>query len=134
MSQKSAAAKKFGSQAVADMLNHVDDDTRKRLLKALAEKDPDAHSRVQDELFTFEDIAKLEDVDVRAILAKATPMKLALAMRKVSPELKAKILGYLSKLAAEQLLATFDEIGPQRLSLVEAAQREIIDLAKPYRL
>lgn len=130
MSTKKKSAKEFGSAATAELLANVDSATRERLLIVLKENDPEAWSRVQERLFSFEDIAKFDDVKIRALIQKIPPSKLALALRKSSDALKTSFFRNLSKAAAENIKNTIDEIGPQPLSLVEAIQREIVDIAR----
>jgi flagellar motor switch protein FliG len=133
MGAKKITAKDFGTQAVAELLHHVDEATRDRLLESLAKEDPEAWARIQDRMFSFEDLANLDDATFRAFLEKAPRAKLPLALRKASDELKAAFFRNLPQAAAATLAEDIASLGPQRLSLVEAAQRELIEIAKTLR-
>jgi flagellar motor switch protein FliG len=53
-----------------------------------------------------------------------------MSMRTASPNLKKKIFGNMSERAGALLKEEIESMGPVRLRDVEAAQREIIDIAR----
>lgn len=126
MHAKRKVNNEFGLQAVAELMNNLDEESRERLLKVLREKDPSAFAKVRDRMFTFEEIAQLPDEQIRALIQKFPQSQIALALRKSSVELKAAFLRNMSKAAGENLTQTIEEIGPQKVSLVEWAQQEMI--------
>jgi flagellar motor switch protein FliG len=56
--------------------------------------------------------------------------KLIIAMKTAPEEIKEKIFKNMSSRAAELLREDLDNLGPQRLSDVETAQSEILNIAK----
>lgn len=127
---KKGDVKVGGVQAVADMFNAMDPESRARMLANLAERDPGLVEEIQRRIFVFEDLAKLEDLTLQSLLKEAKPKRLALALKKAPEEVKAALLRNLSARAAKFLLEEIEHLGPQRLSDVHAAQAEMAELAK----
>jgi len=81
-------------------------------------------------MFVFEDLAGVNDQGIRELLKEVKSEDLTLALKTASEELKRKILGNLSKRAAQILEEDMSVMGPVRLSEVESAQQNIINAAR----
>src|ERR1700746_3461009 len=92
-----------GLQITVEMLNALPADHRERLLASVAEKDPELVEELRKRLFTFEDLARLEDVLIQKILREVPTKKLALALRGASDPLKEAVYRNLSSRAGETL-------------------------------
>jgi flagellar motor switch protein FliG len=121
---------KGGIESVVEMFALLDGPARDRLLRSVAEKDPELARKIQDQLFTFEDLKGIAPKELQLLLREVPSAKLLLAMRKVSPELKQAILSNMSARAAKSLEEDLGAQSPKRVSEIEQAQREIIELAR----
>ena len=119
-----------GIPSVAEILNVCDRTTEKTLLENLAQEDPDLVEEIRRLMFVFEDIHKLGDKDIQAILKDVETSQWAMALKGVSPELREKILGNMSKRAAAMLAEEMEYLGPVRLSEVEGVQTQIVDIVR----
>ncbi|MCA9142417.1 MAG: flagellar motor switch protein FliG [Planctomycetaceae bacterium] len=128
VSQSFAAA--GGIPSVAQILNVCDRQTEKSLLENLSQDDPELVEEIRRLMFVFEDINKLGDKDIQAILKNVETSQWAMALKGVSPELRQKILGNMSQRAAAMLEEEMEYLGPVRLSEVEAIQTQIVDIVR----
>ncbi len=120
--------KKGGPEAVSKMLGKLDQDTAKKLLSELADKDPTLADEIRSKMFSFDDISRLADQDVLELIKRVDRGQLTIAMRKCSKETQTKIFRNLSERAAELLKEDSDALGPTRVKDVEEAQRRIVTL------
>ena len=80
------------------------------------------------ELSAFEELLKLDDATLRGLLTRTEPRIVALALRTASDDLRRKILADLACERRQAVLDHPDFAGPVRLSDIEAAQQELLDL------
>jgi len=117
-----------GVEVVAEILNLLDRANEKKIMATLETEDPPLAAKIKSYLFTFEDVLKLTDPDLRTVLKEIDSSTLVLAMKAASDELKEKIFGNVSQRAAEMLRDEMEFMGPVRLKNVEEAQSRIIDV------
>jgi flagellar motor switch protein FliG len=119
-----------GPAAVAEVLNLVSAAMEKDLLDGVAQVDPALSEQIKNLMFVFEDIVKLDDRGITRLLRDVDTKELSLALKLASDELKARMLGSLSTRARDSLLEEMEFLGPVRVSDVEAAQANIVKLAR----
>ncbi|MDA7950632.1 MAG: flagellar motor switch protein FliG [Pirellulaceae bacterium] len=119
-----------GVSNVAEILNVTDRATERSLLDNLSQEDPDLVEEIRRLMFVFEDIQKITDKDVQAILKNVENSQWAMAMKGASEELKQKILTNMSKRAAEMLTEEIEFLGAVKVSDVESMQQQIVDIAR----
>ena len=85
---------------------------------------------IQRLMFVFDDIAKLDDKSIQAVLKEVDNSQWAMALKGASEDIRGKILGNLSKRAAENLEEEMGYLGPVRVSDVESVQQEIVDTVR----
>jgi len=119
-----------GVASVAEILNVTDRTTERNLLENLAQEDPELVDEIRRLMFVFEDITKLRDKDVQAVLKNIESSQWAMALKGASEELKGKILGNMSQRAAQLLREEMEYLGPVRASEVEAVQQKIVDIIR----
>ncbi len=119
-----------GVQAVAQILNVTDRMTNKGILENLQEDDPELVEQIKRLMFTFDDLSKLDDKSIRALLKEVENSQWAMALKGASEELKQKIMGNLSQRAAATLQEDMEYLGPVRVSDVEAMQQVIVDTVR----
>jgi flagellar motor switch protein FliG len=119
-----------GVAAVAEVLNVTDRATERALLENLAQEDPELVDEIRRLMFVFEDIAKLSDKDIQSILKNVDSAQWAMALKGASGELRDKIMGNMSKRAGDMLREEMDYLGAVKLSTVEQAQQQIVDIVR----
>lgn len=119
-----------GVQPVAEMLNVMDKNTEKAIMSRIEEKDPILAEEIRKLMFVFEDIVKIDDKGIQTLLKEIPNEKLLLALKTANEEIKNKIFKNISQRAAQLLKDDLSNMGPSRLSDVEGAQVEIVNVAR----
>ncbi|MCM2280741.1 MAG: flagellar motor switch protein FliG [Bdellovibrionaceae bacterium] len=119
-----------GVQPVAEMLNVMDKNTEKAIMSRIEEKDPILAEEIRKLMFVFEDIVKIDDKGIQSLLKEVPNEKLLLALKTANEEIKNKIFKNISQRAANLLKEDLTNMGPSRLSDVESAQVEIVNIAR----
>ena len=119
-----------GVSSVAEILNVIDRSTERSLLDNLSREDPDLVEEIRRLMFVFEDISKLGNREIQTLLKNVESPQWAMALKGASAELKDKILGNMSKRAADLLREEMEYLGPVRLSAVEQTQQQIVDVVR----
>ena len=119
-----------GVPSLAEILNVMNRTTERSLLENLAQEDPDLVEEIRRLMFVFDDITKLSDKDIQTVLKNVETGQWAMALKKASEELKAKIMGNLSSRAADMLREEMEYLGPTKLSEVERVQQQIVDVIR----
>ena len=119
-----------GLKAAAELLNQLDPAHRDKLLSELANRDPATAEAIQDRMFTFEDIARLDDRSLQILFHEVKCENLALALRKASAEFKALVFKNIPERAGELLREEMESSGPRKVSDVRAAQKALVELVR----
>lgn len=119
-----------GVQPVAEMLNVMDKNAEKAIMSRIEERDPILAEEIRKLMFVFEDIVKIDDKGIQTLLKEVPNEKLILALKTANEEIKNKIFRNISQRAAQLLKDDLSNMGPSRLSDVEAAQVEIVNAAR----
>jgi flagellar motor switch protein FliG len=119
-----------GVQPVAEMLNVMDKNTEKAIMSRIEERDPILAEEIRKLMFVFEDIVKIDDKGIQTLLKEVPNDKLLLALKTANEEIKNKIFKNISQRAAQLLKDDLSNMGPSRLSDVEGAQVEIVNVAR----
>ena len=124
------AAKMGGLKAAADIMNYLDTNVEGILMDAIRENDEEMSQQIQDLMFVFDNLVDVDDRGIQAILREVQQDALMKAIKGTDEALRDKILGNMSKRAAEMLADDLEAMGPVRISEVEAAQKEILAVAQ----
>ncbi|MEK6706372.1 MAG: flagellar motor switch protein FliG [Bdellovibrionota bacterium] len=119
-----------GVQPIADMLNVMDKTNEQNIMARVEEKDPQLAEEIRKLMFVFEDIIFIDDRGMQQLLKEVDNSKLVIALKTAPEEIRDKILRNISKRAGDLLRDDLESLGPVRLSDVEGAQQEIINIAK----
>jgi flagellar motor switch protein FliG len=119
-----------GVQPVAEMLNVMDKNTETAIMSRIEERDPILAEEIRKLMFVFEDIVKIDDRGIQTLLKEVPNDKLLLALKTANQEIRDKIFKNISQRAANLLKDDLSNLGPSRLSDVEAAQVEIVNVAR----
>jgi flagellar motor switch protein FliG len=115
-----------GAKVAAEMLNGLGTAIETEVLDAVRENDEDLAQAIQDQMFTFDDMIRLDDRAVQTVLREVANDSLVIALKGAPPEVRDKILKNMSQRAAEALREDLESRGPVRVSDVEAQQKEIL--------
>ncbi|MCB9025914.1 MAG: flagellar motor switch protein FliG [Bdellovibrionaceae bacterium] len=119
-----------GVQPVAEMLNVMDKNTETSIMSRIEEKDPILAEEIRKLMFVFEDIVKIDDKGIQTLLKEVPNDRLLLALKTANEEIREKIFKNISQRAANLLKEDLSSLGPSRLSDVESAQVEIVNIAR----
>jgi flagellar motor switch protein FliG len=115
-----------GVQDLVDILNRSDRATERLILESLETKDAELAEEVRSRMFVFEDITTLDDRSVQMVLRELDAKQLAVALKGVRDDVRAKIMRNMSTRASTNLADEIDLLGPVRLKSVEEAQGDIV--------
>ncbi|WP_445765737.1 flagellar motor switch protein FliG [Rheinheimera sp.] len=123
-------AKMGGLKAAADILNYMDTNIEGQLMDSIREHDEEMAQQIQDLMFVFENLVDVDDRGIQTLLREVQQDVLMKALKGTDENLKEKIFKNMSKRAAELLQDDLEAMGPVRVSDVEAAQKEILSIAR----
>jgi len=113
----------------AALVRRLGRETGEALLGTIEEGNSELASEIRKAMYTFEDLNALDARALRSLLESVPVERLTMAMKTASEALKAHIFASMSKRAAERIKEDMEIMGGVRLSDVEAAQREIVEVA-----
>jgi flagellar motor switch protein FliG len=116
-----------GIRAAAQLLNGLERGHQERLLREIGKRDPELAGKLRRERVVFEDLAGLQDAELRELLASLAPGVLALALRVAPESVREAVFRNLSKRAGENLKEEIELLPPTRRSEIDAAQAEIVE-------
>lgn len=119
-----------GVQPIAEMLNVMDKSSEQNIMARIEEKDPQLAEEIRKLMFVFEDIVFIDDRGMQMLLKEVPNDKLVMALKTAPEEIKTKIFKNISKRAADLLRDDLEAMGPVKLSDVETAQQEVVNVAK----
>lgn len=115
-----------GVSTLVDILNAASRSTEKNILGDLDVRQPELAAEIKANLFTFDDITMLSDMDVQKVLRAIANDVLELALKGASQEIKEFIFRNLSTRAADTIREDLEFMGPTRLVNIEEAQQKIV--------
>ena len=119
-----------GVKNVANIFNTMDRSTEEALMTKLGKANARVAERIQELMFVFEDLKKIPNKDFQLLLREVATDKLALALKGAEQALTDKVTKNMSTRAAEIFLDDMSNMGPVKVSDVEAAQKEILAITK----
>ncbi|ANE56042.1 MULTISPECIES: flagellar motor switch protein FliG [Methylomonas] len=119
-----------GIDAAANILNFIESGISDPMMQDINEINADLGQRIQDKMFVFGDLINVDDRGIQTLLREVSTDQLLLALRGVEAALRDKVFANMSRRAAEMLRDDLEAAPPARLSEVEAAQKDILAIAK----
>ncbi len=119
-----------GVKFLAEIMNGLDRATEQTVTAGLAEKNPELADSVRQLMFVFEDLAILDDRGFQDLLKEVAKEDLMLALRATSEPVKAAVFRNMSSRAAEMLKDDLEAAPPVKMSEVEKAKRNIVQVAR----
>ena len=119
-----------GVKTAAEIINMLGSSIEASVLDYIREADSDLAQKIMDNMFTFDDLEKIDDKGMQAMLKEVQSESLVVALKGASAELRDKVLRNMSSRAAETLREDLESRGPVRLSEVENEQKEMLKIVR----
>ena len=119
-----------GPKTAAEILNFLGSTIETAVLGAIRSDDADLAQQIEEQMFTFADLLKLDNKGLQRVLRDVAGEQLIVALKGAEPEMREKVLANMSTRAAETLREDLESRGPVRVSEVEAQQKEILKLVR----
>ena len=119
-----------GVKTAANLLNFLDSSLEAQVMEKVKEVDEELGQNIQDLMFVFDNLVDVDDRGIQALLREISSENLIVALKGADEAVKEKIIKNMSKRAAEMLRDDLEAKGPVRISEVEAAQKEILAIAR----
>lgn len=129
-SSKLKSATVGGLKAAANILNAMETSREAELMNAIRTQDSALGSKIEELMFVFDDLAEIDDRSMQALLREVPSARLVVALKGSEPAVREKIFANMSKRAADMLRDDLEVKGPVKLSDVDAAQKEVLTIAR----
>lgn len=119
-----------GHKTAANIMNFLDSTIEATIMEQVKNVDQELGTTIEDLMFVFDNLIDVDDRGIQALLREISSETLILALKGAETVLQNKIFKNMSKRAGEMLRDDLEARGPVRLSDVEAAQKEILAIAR----
>jgi flagellar motor switch protein FliG len=119
-----------GIKVAAQILNNLDSGKDTKILEQICTVDGELGQRIQELMFVFDDLVGVDDRGMQALLREVSTDRLVIALKGCDLAVREKVFSNMSKRAADMLRDDLEVKGPVRLSEVDAAQKEILTVAR----
>ncbi len=119
-----------GAKTAAEIINLMGSAVETSVLDFVRETDHDLAQKIMDNMFTFDDVEKIDDKGIQALMKEVQSESLVIALKGATPALRDKIFRNMSTRAAETLREDLESRGPVRLSEVESEQKELLKIVR----
>jgi flagellar motor switch protein FliG len=119
-----------GVKSAAEVLNMMGSTVETSVLDYIRESDADLAQKIMDNMFTFDDLIKLDDKGIQSILKEAQAETLIISLKGATPEIRERVFKNMSSRAAETLREDLETRGPVKVSDVEAEQKELLKIVR----
>ena len=129
-SSSSASSSFGGIKAAAQIMNSTKTALEASIMKGLESIDADLMMRIQDNMFTFENLSAVDNKGIQVLMRAVDNNQLMIAMKGASEDVKARFFDNMSERARGMFKDEMDAKGLMRLSDVEEAQKQIMRSAR----
>jgi len=128
---KGRAGKSFqGTKVIAEILNQCERSTEQSILEKIEGQNETLAESIRELMLVFDDLEKIDDRGIQLILKELSSEDLSLALKTASDAFKQKIFKNMSQRAVQILKEEMETRGPVKVSDVEAAQQNIVRVAR----
>jgi flagellar motor switch protein FliG len=118
-----------GVSRSAALVRKLGRETGEAVLSQIAEDNEELAGEIRKAMYSFEDLGVLDARALRSLLEAVPVERLTLALKTASESLRQHVFSSMSRRAAERIREDMELLGGVRLADVEAAQREIVEVA-----
>ena len=119
-----------GVKPAAEIINMMGSSIETAVLDYIREADNELAQKIMDNMFTFDDLNKVDDKGIQSMLKEVQPESLLIALKGATPEMREKVFRNMSTRAAETLKEDLESRGPVRVSEVESEQKELLKIVR----
>ncbi len=119
-----------GVDYVADMMNHVDRSSERKIFEELDKRNPDLAQTIRDKMFVFENILDMDDRSVQRFVRDCDAKDIVFALKNASEDMRAIFFSNMSKRMAETVRGDLEITTNVRLKDVEEAQQRIVNIIR----
>ncbi|HYE87608.1 MAG TPA: flagellar motor switch protein FliG [Vicinamibacterales bacterium] len=119
-----------GVRAVAELLNRLERSLSQTVIEAVEHGSPDLAVSIRNLMFVFDDLAHVDDAALRQVIQRVDRRALTVALKGATEDIKAAFFRNMSKRAGDLVREEIEVMGAVRLRDVEAAQQEIVAVAR----
>jgi flagellar motor switch protein FliG len=127
----SAKSSSFGGiKAAADIMNMTKTELENSIMTGLEAVDADLMMKIQDNMFTFENLVAVDNRGIQVLMRNVEPDLLMKALKAASDEVQARFLDNMSERARGMFRDDMEALPPLRMADVEDAQKQIMRKAR----
>ena len=127
----SAKSSSFGGvKAAAKIMNFVKVDLESSIMSGLAALDAELMQKIQDNMFTFENLVGVDNRGIQVLMRNVEPDMLMTALKGAPEFVKEKFFDNMSSRARVMFIDEMEGKGPLRITDVEDAQKLIMRIAR----
>ncbi|MFC7704896.1 flagellar motor switch protein FliG [Plastorhodobacter daqingensis] len=119
-----------GVKAAAKIMNFTKQAMEQRILRDIRKEDKELMQSIQDNMFVFDNLVMSDDRSLQTLLRAVDNDVLVLALKGADETLRDRIMGCMSSRAAANIVDEMEALGPVRLTEVQEAQKQIINIAR----
>ena len=126
----SAKSSSFGGIKAAKIMNMTKTELENSIMANLGEIDPDLMQKIQDNMFTFENLVTVDNKGIQVLMRNVEPDMLMVALKGASDGVKDRFLDNMSERARGMFKDDMEAKGPVRMADVEESQKKIMRIAR----
>jgi len=118
-----------GIDRLSELLDLMDEETRNRVLEELSSRSPEVAEKARTLVFTFEQLAELDDATLQTILPEISAVDIAIALKNASDDVRERLMGNLTE-AARRIVEEEMEAGRAAQAseiAIQEKRRQIIE-------
>lgn len=130
MSNLSHTRRRDSHELMAEIFNNFDRQTEARFLTTLEDENRESADKIKSLMFTFDDLAKLDNASCQTLLRFVEKDQLTVALKGANETMRDFFFNNMSSRAAKMLAEDMEVMGPVRLRDVDDAQGAMVNTAK----
>ncbi len=119
-----------GVKAAARIMNLTKTELEASIIVGLNELDADLTMRIQDNMYTFENLTTMDNRGIQVLMRNVDTDQLMIALKGATDQVKDKFFGNMSERARSMFKEDMEAKGPMRITDVEDAQKKIMRTAR----
>ena len=117
-------------KSLIGILQSVEREERIKLLESLTERDPELATQIDNLMYDFTDVMRLEDRSIQKLLSQLEQKIVAMALKTAPEDLRQKVLKNLSERVRAALNEEMELLATVPPSKAEAARREVANVIR----
>ncbi|MFB0993640.1 MAG: flagellar motor switch protein FliG [Paracoccaceae bacterium] len=119
-----------GVKAAAKIMNFTKTVMEQRIMKEIRKESKELMQAIQDSMFVFDSLVQSDERSLQTLLRSIETEVLVLALKGSDKALADKLFSCMSTRAAANIKDEMEALGPVRLTEVQEAQKQIINVAR----